>query len=459
MMHCRQFQKHYPVLLDPEPDPAAAAALREHMADCPECAQLIEKDRQTIDALQPSLRAHARPHFKERVMKKIHEVEKANTAAADQLRPRRWMFRLKLAGAAAALWLLTMVSYNWFAARNGQPATDGFTVLARAAEAVSRLSSIHLTARMRTSPGDNFTYINPELEFVPIEAWMDYSAAKPRWRLEEPLRVFCSDGASMVMLAYQTPAKKDGSWGRRWPKVASAPPAGFLGSIIAKGLLQREVNNAKAEGSSIIMGRKTAPDGSPQTMLTVEAKAKGDFSKSDYTKNTSIETSDNIRVYTFDARTLRPVAIQVYMKTAKGKTLVFETTSIVYDAPLAPEIFNPAPPPGIVWSVDPDELPAAPDTSKLTAKEAAQQFFMACAEKDWDTARVFGGTIYADTPGIRDYLGGLTLVSVGEPFKAGLYPGWFVPYEIKIQGKWTKKFNLAIRNDNPKKMWMVDGGI
>lgn len=458
MMNCRQFQKRYRILLDPEPDPAAAAALREHMAGCPECAQMIEEDRRILDALRPSLRAHARPHFKERVMKKIHEVEKAETAA-DRPRSGRWIFRLKLAAAAAALWLVAIASYNWLAARNGQPAKDGFSVLAQAAEAVSRLNSIHLTARMRTSPGDNFSYINPELDFVPIEAWMDYAAPKPHWRLEEPLRVFCSDGATIMILTYQNPDKKEGVWGWRKPSVSPAPPEGFLGSIIAKGLLQREVSNAKAEGSSIVMGRKSAPDGAPQTVLTVEAKAKGDFSKSDHTRNGSIETSDNIRVYTFDARTLQPVAIQVYMKTAKGKTLVFETTRIEYNAPLAPEIFNPAPPPGIVWSVDPDELPAAPDTSKLTAKEAAQQFFMACAAKDWDTVRVFGGTIFADTPRIREFLGGLTLVSVGEPFKAGLYPGWFVPYEIKIQGKWTKKFNLAIRNDNPKKMWKVDGGI
>ena len=45
--------------------------------------------------------------------------------------------------------------------------------------------------------------------------------------------------------------------------------------------------------------------------------------------------------------------------------------------------------------------------------------------------------------------------SVGEP-TATEEPGlWIVPVKIAI----VKKYNLAVRNDNPAKRYVVDGGI
>jgi hypothetical protein len=52
----------------------------------------------------------------------------------------------------------------------------------------------------------------------------------------------------------------------------------------------------------------------------------------------------------------------------------------------------------------------------------------------------------------------LNVVSLGEPFQSGKYPGWFVPYEITINGE-PKKHNLAVRNDNPAHRWVFDGGF
>jgi hypothetical protein len=48
---------------------------------------------------------------------------------------------------------------------------------------------------------------------------------------------------------------------------------------------------------------------------------------------------------------------------------------------------------------------------------------------------------------------------LGDPFQSGQYPGWFVPYEIRLKSGEVKKHNLAIRNGNPAKHWLVDGGI
>jgi hypothetical protein len=34
-----------------------------------------------------------------------------------------------------------------------------------------------------------------------------------------------------------------------------------------------------------------------------------------------------------------------------------------------------------------------------------------------------------------------------------------VPYEVRLKSGKVKKMNLALRNDNPDKKWMVDGGF
>ena len=60
---------------------------------------------------------------------------------------------------------------------------------------------------------------------------------------------------------------------------------------------------------------------------------------------------------------------------------------------------------------------------------------------------------------LKDYLGGLEIVSLGKPFTSQAYPGQFVPYEIKLKDGTVKKHNLAVRKDNPAGRWQVDGGI
>jgi hypothetical protein len=48
---------------------------------------------------------------------------------------------------------------------------------------------------------------------------------------------------------------------------------------------------------------------------------------------------------------------------------------------------------------------------------------------------------------------------IGEPFQSGIYAGWFVPYELRFPGGHVKRWNLAVRNDNPQHRWIQDGGF
>jgi hypothetical protein len=85
------------------------------------------------------------------------------------------------------------------------------------------------------------------------------------------------------------------------------------------------------------------------------------------------------------------------------------------------------------------------DSPDRRAKAAARSFFEACGKKDWDAmGRLW--PIPVDER-IKNILGGLHLVSLGEPYRSKDYAGWYIPYEIKL----TMMRTLSVRNDNPAK--------
>ena len=109
-----------------------------------------------------------------------------------------------------------------------------------------------------------------------------------------------------------------------------------------------------------------------------------------------------------------------------------------------------------------EQLQKVPDNDKyaaLSAKDSAQALFEACGREDWAEAAKFFPMPIPDV--FRQVLGGLELVSVGEPFTSqGSGPGdVFVPYEIKLKGDGVKKMNLHLRKDAQTGRWFYCGGI
>jgi hypothetical protein len=92
----------------------------------------------------------------------------------------------------------------------------------------------------------------------------------------------------------------------------------------------------------------------------------------------------------------------------------------------------------------------------MTADQATRAFFEACGRNDWNEAGKFWSPINEES---KEYLGGVQIISLGQPFTSKTYRGQFVPYEIKLSNGETRKHNLAVRNDNPAHRWQVDGGI
>jgi RNA polymerase sigma factor (sigma-70 family) len=97
------------------------------------------------------------------------------------------------------------------------------------------------------------------------------------------------------------------------------------------------------------------------------------------------------------------------------------------------------------------------------AEQTARDFFEALGKADWNKTDKLCSPGFPLSAQLDDQtknmMNGLTLVSLGEPFTKPPYPGVFVPYEIRFKSGESKKFNLAVRQDNPERKWYWDGGF
>jgi len=116
------------------------------------------------------------------------------------------------------------------------------------------------------------------------------------------------------------------------------------------------------------------------------------------------------------------------------------------------------------WSGEPEVLANNDTYARLPPKEAVQAYFDAQAKLDWTEMRKFTSdfdvettkqqTAAAEKAGL-DVRKDMPVFEVGEATWSPEQSAWFVKCRVLA----TKKFNLAVRNDNPGRRWQVDGGI
>ena len=77
------------------------------------------------------------------------------------------------------------------------------------------------------------------------------------------------------------------------------------------------------------------------------------------------------------------------------------------------------------------------NTSGWRPRQAARAFFEACAKEDWDEAGKFYPGSVSDR--MKQYLGGLKILQIGEPFQSKGYPGWFVPSQDQAEARGARQ--------------------
>jgi len=433
--------------------------ISRHLATCAQCRQEETMMMDLHLRLMRDSQSVTEVNMVERTMERIGRVKVEQPSAVGKI--FRWK---RLASVAAVIVLGTILAWQW------PQSARAAEVLEKGAKAAHTAATMHIKARMRTPPRDNFEQIGLNIDFVQIDLWRRGEGNKLQWRVEKSGRIAVMDGTTAYMLLKPHEKEEGGGWGIKGP-----PEAGFVGwlrgLLDVEDVLQSEIKLARKQGSTLTLTQEQAADGRKISVVTVEAKAQGDYTN-DWTKNTSISDSDNRRVYRFEASSHRLVSMQIWVHQIPGNdVLIFEATQIEYPAELPASLFAIELPRGVEWQEVTAMRPFAANTSAPAAvaadkkpEEIARGFFDALIRGDAEAVNTYFG-MKMNIPmlgALREKKLTLTVVSIGKAFPSGQYPGWFVPYEIEFSDgarKQTKKHNLAVRNDNPTKTWTVDGGF
>jgi outer membrane lipoprotein-sorting protein len=440
-MNCAECRDNLVACVEGLLDREESLQCQAHLETCAAC----RAEHTAITRLQRQLvargQATAEVSLVKPVMRRVHAIQ--NERERNSIMTKlftRWGFGLSAAAGAAAIILIAFLVFPKAQATAAEVMTKG-------AQAVAKLTSIHLRGQVRTAPQDNFSYINADCPFYTIELWKQFEP-ELKWRIEKPERVVVMDGKSTVMLI------KSGNTGVKLPqRTTSAFDTEWLHRIAnLSNTISNELDNARAKGWKLNLTEDTGTDGRLKSVVTVLAKS--GVPDNDYCKNTFMENADTRRVYRFDAQSKLLESVQIYLTRSSGEVQIFDLSQIDYNQPIETGMWKLDLPADVSWAQLPEQLSKLPDNEKyasITAEQAARAFFEACARKDWDEVSKFMSPV---TQGLKDYLGGLEIVSLGESFTSKTYPGRFVPYEIKLQ---PQEFNVRVSNANAAKRCVVTG--
>jgi outer membrane lipoprotein-sorting protein len=354
----------------------------------------------------------------------------------------------KLAAAAVIVAAVVLSINVWDKSIGTASATE---LLQRAIDAVSDVWSVHMKARMRTLPRDNFSLIGLDYDFVPIEMWKRTDEnGHVQWRVEKPGRVLLMDGQTTIMFIRPN----------HGVLMEQALPLGCYDSwsgrlLNVHELLDDELQKAKNNPDREVRLLHQEVEGRDKLVLEVHVRTS--LPEDDYLRNKFISESDHVKVYEFDAKTRLLESLQVYVHAEDKDVLIFEVTDIEYNAALDDSVFALDLPENMIWAKEPAILPDNERYEKMTPKEAAEAFFQACANEDWEEVLKFRTESRIDER-TKEYLGGLQIISIGEPFQSEGYArdglGWFVPYEIRLR---PVERNAALSNANSAGRFVITG--
>ncbi len=432
--------------------------LEAHLRGCQKCQTELHQITSLGKRITSDAESKQSADFENAVLNRIVREQSLKLKRADRINRQRQIWRMIMKSritkfaAAAVIVVAAVLSVNIF--HKSVPVASAAQVLQNAVEAVSNVWSVHMKARMRTLPADNFSLIGVNYEFVPIEVWKKVDdSGQIKWKVEKPGRMLVMDGNSTTFLVKPNFIRKSGP-----SSYIRGYDCDWLGRLAdVRDLLESEYKYVCHARNTESLLRHDTVDGREKLILEVDFTAQGDYTN-DYLKNSFLGDSDRTNIYCFDAETKLLEGFKIIVHAEQKDILVFETTQIEYNPQITDGIFTLELPANVIQFKEPEILSDNEKYRKMSPKETAQAFFQACAQENWDEFLKFWMMSDVDSK-IKGYLGGLEIISIGEPFKSGLYPGWFVPYEIKVRDGTVRKHNLAVRNDNAAGRYVVDGGI
>lgn len=418
--------------------------LTREIKDTQETADDLEFINQAAAALTPSMQIKAGKTLKENIMKQIDKSTETPASKEGRIIPIFSSSWKKIASIAAVL-LVTFAIVPIFGPRLFNSNVKAMSLLNSSIEAILNIKTMFISFQVRSVPGDNLDLIDTKGNFIDYKLWKQFTPTV-KWRIEKPGMRVAMDGQKQYRFMEKTGIGLVGSI-----------EAGFVDWM--KILLDPEkILNAEKAFADKYKAKYDISENGSETILTVKAKALGDF-KNTFSLNHSIPESDNRRVYSFDKESGRLKSLEVYVSENKSEVLVLKINNIVYDETIAAETFSIDLPGNTKW-VELKDLQPKEGNSASTAEEAAKMWWNALSESDWAMVYKLNPSFErsSNLEAMKLEYGGLQIISIGSSFKSGRYAGVYVPYEVKLKSGEAQKYNLALRNDNPQKAWIVDGG-
>ncbi len=447
-MDCEKCKLEIIELFDKNVTSDLEARILEHIEHCPECYNEYKSILDIIEILKPQQLPETPFLLKQNIMNQLKMEE--NEMTTKKSRIIRLSNRAKKLLSVAAVLALTMlalpiIDHNTNLFNRSVKAANN--LIEKSIRAAQQVKSMVITLYVRTLEDDNFSLVGTDYKMVKHSIYKSFEYPE-KWRVEKPGRIVVFDGENQYLhiIKAQEFMKASRSFNIL---------EGFDILLEPDRIMMREQSTLNKYGSKLQMEEK---DG--LVYLTITSKAQGNF-LNDYNRNSSIIESDNRREYVFDKETNLLKGLKVFIIDGKKETLILESESIEYNTSIDPLLYAVNIPTGVAFR-DLTLIPESDIFKNISSKRAAELFFNGLANSDWDLVGQTYATFHGKTERVeklKDTLGGLKLVKLGEPFKSGLYAGEYVPYEIRLKSGKTIRHNLALRNDNPNKVWLVDGGF
>lgn len=424
-----------------------------HLENCSQCKNELEQMNLLIERFKFDSHKNAVTSIENVVFNRIICEQNKKLKQTGFINRRfeivRKIMKSRITKFAVAAVIIIAVGMGLIFLNKSTPVAYANQVLADAVKAVSDLRSVHMKARMRTLEGDNFGLIGLNYDFVPIEMW---KRSEPngllQWRIEKPKRVILMNGNDTLMLMGKNHGVQENK-----PYPLGCFDAWFGRLLNVQELLDSELQNARNTPTKEAALHHETINGKDKIIL--EAESFTDTPENDYLRNKFIFDSDHLKVYQFDSETKLLESFKIYVHADNNDVLVFEITDIEYNKEIADKVFKLYLPDNMIWYEEPKVLPDNEKYQNMTPKETAKAFFEACGKEDWNEVLKFWSSTAIDER-LKASLGGIEILSIGEPFQSKGYGGWFVPYEIKFK---PKEINLRLSNANPAGRFVITGEL
>lgn len=442
-MKCEDFKKYMADLCDKQTDPAIAEACRQHMKECASCRAYYEDFMQTVDLLTPK---HS-PEFGKQ--KPVITLQPSQPQGAPQ---QKLIRRILQVAAAIAIFLAGVGTglSNLFSTQ-AEAVTAIPLVFEQSIQKSRDAESFSMSIYARTTPKENFAYINPESGFTHISIKSMRQEAKTFWRIEkEGGRTIMSDGEKQYM------------WDTNGSGVYGTPDAnfaeGFATLLHPETLLERQ-KRALLDDKGARM--ETTETDSTITIVTHTQIYGSDIATLMEGEETSYRcTTEN--VFSKEDKMLK--SIQIWWERNGQKTLVLKSERIDYNLHLTPtQLIQRPDTTQVTWlPAHAPEIQVPVRLKKLkneTAPEAAQRVLKAltCGKPQMAGEALYYYT--ASLPTLSEDLKGCKASDFSEAKEKKGYNGVIVFYKLTHPDGSSAIRHIALRRDNPQGIWMVDGGL